>query len=63
MTPKSLWAAPYTEVYEAKNGVVVKVSFFADESDFAANLKSAIVIADNLGVNMNIYAAYNYWGL
>ena len=46
--------APYTEVYEAKNGAVVKVSPFADESDLAKNLKSAIVIADNLGVNMNI---------
>lgn len=47
-------SAPYTEVYEAKNGAVVKVSPFADESDLAKNLKSAIVIADNLGVNMNI---------
>ena len=46
--------APYTEVYEAKNGAVVKVSPFADESDLAKNLKSAIVIADNLGVSMNI---------
>ena len=32
----------------------MKVSPFADESDLAANLKSAIVIADNLGVSMNI---------
>lgn len=47
-------SAPYTEVYEAKNGAVVKVSPFADESDLAKNLKSAIVIADNLGVSMNI---------
>ena len=46
--------APYTEVYEAKNGAVVKVSPFADESDLDKNLKSAIVIADNLGVSMNI---------
>ena len=46
--------APYTEVYEAKNGAVVKVSPFADESDLAANLKSAITIADNLGVGMSI---------
>lgn len=46
--------APYTEVYEAKNGAVVKVSPFADESDLATNLKSAITIADNLGVGMNI---------
>ena len=47
-------SAPYTEVYEAKNGAVVKVSPFTDESDLAKNLKSAIVIADNLGVSMNI---------
>lgn len=46
--------APYTEVYEAKNGAVVKVSPFADESDLAKNLKSAIVIADNLRVSVNI---------
>lgn len=32
----------------------MKVSPFADESDLAANLKSAIAIADNLGVSMNI---------
>ena len=47
-------SAPYTEVYEAKNGAMVKVSPFADESDLGKNLKSAIVIADNLGVSMNI---------
>ena len=46
--------APYTEVYEAKNGAVVKVSPFADESDLAKNIKSAIVIADNLRVSVNI---------
>ena len=46
--------APYPQVYEAKNGAVVKVSPFADESDLNKKLKSAIVIADNLGVSMNI---------
>jgi len=45
--------APYTEVYEAKNGAVVKVSPFADESDLADNLKVAIKYADN-GINMEI---------
>lgn len=35
---------------------MVKVSPFADESDLVKNVKSAIVIADKLGVSVNIRA-------
>lgn len=49
-------AAPYTTVYEAKNGASVQVSPFADEKDLNDNIKTAMVIADKLGVTMKIRA-------
>ena len=49
-------AAPYTTVYEAKNGASVQVSPFADEKDLNDNIKTAMVIADELGVTMKIRA-------
>nr|DAX22697.1 MAG TPA: minor capsid component [Caudoviricetes sp.] len=49
-------AAPYTTVYEAKNGANVQVSPFADEKDLNDNIKTAMVIADKLGVTMKIRA-------
>ena len=47
-------AAPYTKIYEAKNGATIKVSPFADESDLQKNVQTAVVIADELGVGVNI---------
>ena len=47
-------SAPYTEVYEAKNGAVVKVSPFADFDNLDENMYSAKVIADKLGISINI---------
>lgn len=47
-------ATPYTKIYEAKNGAEIKVSPFADESDLQKNAQTAVVIADELGVSVNI---------
>ncbi|ATA75237.1 phage minor head protein [Capnocytophaga sp. H2931] len=47
-------ATPYTKIYEAKNGAEIKVSPFADESDLQKNVQTAVVIADELGVGVNI---------
>ncbi|WP_392419396.1 phage minor head protein [Capnocytophaga canis] len=52
-------ATPYTKIYEAKNGAEIKVSPFADESDLQKNVQTAVVIADELGVGVNIRADIN----
>ena len=46
--------APYTTIYEAKNGAKVEQNLFADDSDLQKNVATAKVIADELGVSVKI---------
>ncbi|MCK0201138.1 phage minor head protein [Ornithobacterium rhinotracheale] len=49
-------AAAKELAYTAENGAQVKVSPFADPADFEDNFKTASIIADKLGVSVNIRA-------
>ncbi len=53
-TKKAFEYSKKEKAYKADNGAIVKVSPFADVSDFEENLQSAKVIADNLGVSVDI---------
>ena len=46
--------APYKTIHKAKNGATVKVSPFADKVDLQDNIKTAKLLADKLGIDVNI---------
>ncbi|GIZ09996.1 phage minor head protein [Flavobacterium sp. UMI-01] len=46
--------APVELVYKSKEGKKLEGSIFADESDLKGNVKTAIVLVDNLGLNIQI---------
>lgn len=48
--------APLETAYTAENGAKVKVSPFADKKGQAENLKNAILVADKLGLNIDMVA-------
>ena len=46
--------APYEVAYKSKLGKKVEVSIFADKKELEANLNTAIVVVDNLNINVKI---------
>ncbi len=56
-------AAPYETIYKnAKTGKALKTSIFYDKRDFNKNYESAIVIVDNLKINVDIRPHVNING-